>query len=294
MNRHPAFGVLLAAFGALVLTPDAMLMRLSQMDGFQMAAWRGLFMGSVMVLAWVLISRTRARDLAVLRTPAGLALVGCQFFNSMLFSLGIALAPAAVVLFGVAAVPVFAALLSWLLLGEVTRPATWVAIAAVFGGIGIAVLGGEADGLVLDARALIGALFGLGVALMLAMNFVMLRARPQLPILLVIGCGAWAAGLTGTVITGLDAMGNGQVWAMAVTGAVVLPVSFFALSSAARYTHAANVSLLMLLETVLGPLWVWAGVGERPTMMMALGGAIVVVSLAVYLLITGRRTGPRT
>jgi len=46
---------------------------------------------------------------------------------------------------------------------------------------------------------------------------------------------------------------------------------------------------LMLLETVLGPLWGWLGVGEAPTPMMLTGGAIVVLSLALYILWTGRR-----
>jgi len=66
-------------------------------------------------------------------------------------------------------------------------------------------------------------------------------------------------------------------------------VSFFSLSLASRYTHASNVSLLLLLETVLGPLWVWLGVGEEPTPMMLVGGVIVVGSLAIYLWHTGRR-----
>ena len=65
---------------------------------------------------------------------------------------------------------------------------------------------------------------------------------------------------------------------------MILPVSFFSLSLASRYTHASNVSLLLLLETVLGPLWVWLGVGEEPTPMMLVGGVIVVGSLAVYLM----------
>jgi drug/metabolite transporter (DMT)-like permease len=46
---------------------------------------------------------------------------------------------------------------------------------------------------------------------------------------------------------------------------------------------------LLLLETVLGPLWVWIGVGEAPTPMMLVGGVIVVGSLAIYLWHTGRR-----
>ena len=76
---------------------------------------------------------------------------------------------------------------------------------------------------------------------------------------------------------GLDQMGEGRVLYMALTGAIVLPVSFFSLSLASRFTHAANVSLLMLMETVLGPLWVWLVLDEAPTSRMMLGGAIVVV-----------------
>lgn len=293
MSRHPAFGLFLAAAASLFLTPDALFMRLSEMDGFQMAGWRGLFMGTVMMLGWAALSRDRRGDLAQLRSRAGLAIVVCQLFNSTLFCLGIALAPAAVVLFGVAAVPVFAAVLSWLLLGEPTRAATWAAIAAVLAGIGIAVSGGEGGPVPFDLRAVIGAALGLGVALVLALNFVVLRARPQLPIILVIGLGAWLAGLNGWLLTGPAAMVQGQVWAMAVTGMVILPVSFFALSLASRHTHASNVSLLMLLETVLGPFWVWLGIGERPTVNMAVGGAIVVTSLALYLTVTGRGLRPR-
>ncbi len=289
MSGPASRGVLLALFGTLVLTPDAMLMRLSGMEGIQMTGWRGLFMGTMMVLAWAATSRDRAGDLARLCAPAGLVIVAAQVLNSMLFCLGIATAPAAVVLMGVAAVPVFSALLSRVVTGEATSGVTWAAIGAVMTGIAIAVLGDGQAALALDRRAALGAVLGLGVAFVLALNFVTLRARPDLPILLAIGVGAWIAGVIGWGLTGVEAMFDGRVWAMAVTGGVVLPVSFFALSLAARHTLAANVSLVMLLETVLGPVWVWLAVGERPTGAMVLGGAIVVGSLTVYLAVLRRR-----
>lgn len=292
MSRRPLIGLALATVGALVLTPDALFMRLSGMPGFQMVAWRGLLMGTAMVLAWAALSRDRRGGLAQLRSGAGRLIVLCQVVNSTLFSLGIALAPVAMVLIGVAAVPVCSALLSRVVLGEPTRAATWAAMVAVMAGIAIAVSDGRGDGVPLDLRALAGAGLGLGVALVLALNFVTLRARPGLPILLVIGVGAWGAGLIGLAITGPAAMMTGRVWAMAVTGAVILPLSFFSLSLASRHTPAANVSLLMLLETVLGPLWVWLGTGERPTPAMVLGGAVVVTSLAIYLVVTGRGLRP--
>ena len=147
-------------------------------------------------------------------------------------------------------------------------------------GIFIAVTGKGAE---FNITAVIGVTFGLGVAFVLALNFTVLRAFPRLPILLLIGVGALLAGVKGLIITGPEQMMVGEPWAMVGTGAIVLPLSFYLLSLAARYTHAGNVSLLMLMETVLGPVWVWMAVGEVPTGRMVLGGAIVLLSLAVYL-----------
>lgn len=287
MTRHPLFGLALAAFGALVLTPDAMLLRLSEMSGPQMLGWRGFFMGTALITIWLLSSRARMADLALVASGAGAAIVICQFFNSALFALGIGAAPVAIVLFGVATTPIWAALLAWLLLGERTAGATWITIAAVALGIGIAVLGGE-DLAASPGAVVFGAVAGLGVALMLAMNFVVLRARPALPIPLLIGLGALCAGAAGVTATGPAQMTDGNVWAIALTGCIILPISFLSLSIASRHTPASNVSLLLLLETVLGPAWVWLALGEALTPRMLLGGGIVVVAIAAYLLYTRR------
>ncbi|WP_417728155.1 DMT family transporter [Roseovarius sp.] len=289
MTRHPLFGLALATFGALMLTPDALLMRWSGMVGYQMVGWRGLLMGGMFLVFWGLTSKHRMRDLGILGSGYGLGIVICQYVNATLFSLGIANAPVAVVLFAVATVPVFAAIFARLIIGEPTRAATWVTIAVVMSGIALAVFGGGHGDVTLDRAALWGALAGLGVAMVLALNFVILRAQPHVPILLAMGLGAVLAGATGVMVTGPAAMMQGEIWAIAICGLAILPVSFFSLSLASRYTHASNVSLLLLLETVLGPLWVWFGTGEAPTGMMLMGGAIVVASLAVYLWLTGKR-----
>ena len=291
MRRGGAFGLGLAAFGAVVLTPDALLMRLSGMDGAAMMGWRGLVMGTVMVALWALTSADRRADLAALRSRSGMIVALSQSVNAALFCIGIAVAPVAIVLLGVATVPIFSALFGLALMGERTGRATWVTIAAVSVGITLAVTGGHETG-GLNAATVLGAVAGLGVAAALALNFTVLRAQTHLPILLLIGVGAWIAGAAGWAVQGPAAMWEGAVWAMLLTGSVVLPLSFFALSLAARYTPAANVSLLLLLETVLGPLWVWLALGEPITAAMLAGGAIVVGSLGIYLLRARRMAAP--
>lgn len=277
-------GVLLALFGVIVLTPDAMLMRLSGMEGMQMLGWRSTIMGIVLIAAWGLSRVGHWRpDAALIFSGGGLAIALCQGVNGALFTFGIVGAPVTIVLLGVATVPIFAAIFSWLLMGEATGRATWITIAVVLLGITIAVFGKGSGGL--EAGAIKGALYGLGVAVCLALSFVLIRKLGGVPILPTVGLGALGAGLLAMVLTGPEGMmGEAVLWPILLTGAVVLPVSFFCLSLASRHTAAANVSLLLLLETVLGPLWVWLAIGEAPTPMMLGGGAIVVGSLSVYLL----------
>lgn len=290
MTRSPYFGVALAAFGALILTPDTLFMRWSGMSGIAMLAWRGLLMGAVLLALWPLTRRSPVGALRHLARPAGIGVILCHAANAALFALGIAVAPVPVVLLAVATVPVFAALFGRVLLGETTSAATWVTMAAVLAGIAIAVLA-RGDGDLSGGNAVAGVAAGLGVAIAIALNFVILRQARHIPIQPAIGLGALIAGAVGLAIAGPGEMTDGRIWAIAITGAVILPLSFLALTNATRHTSATNVSLLLLLETVLGPLWVWLGADEPLTLPMILGGAVVVGSLALYLRGEARRAG---
>lgn len=282
MQYTPSYGVGLALAGALLLTPDVLLMRISDMSTFQMLGWRGVCLGLIFITAWRLTSKVWRMDLKALKSSAALSVIACQVMNTTLFPMGISIAPVAPVLLGVATVPVWSALLARQLYGEPTTRATWIAITLVVLGLTLAVTDkGEAA---LDAYALAGATCGLGVAFALALTFVMLRHNPNLPLLLVIGLGSLASGTSGWLIIGPAQMINGTVWAVLISALLILPLSFFALNAASRHTTAANVSLLLLLETVLAPVWVWLGTGEAPSLRMIAGGVVVVVTLTTYAL----------
>jgi drug/metabolite transporter (DMT)-like permease len=51
---------------------------------------------------------------------------------------------------------------------------------------------------------------------------------------------------------------------------------------APKLIPAAEVSLIMLLETFLGPLWVWLFIGQRPAMTTVLGGGLLVLTLILH------------
>jgi drug/metabolite transporter (DMT)-like permease len=278
-------GLMLALAGALLLTPDTLLMRLSGLDGGAMLAWRACLAGLVF-LSIGLIARFKEEkgNRARVSSFGFWSLVICQIGNASFFAFGIALAPVAVVLLAVATVPVIAALLGYFLLGELADRRVWATIVLVFSGILMSVAGDIERGMNIDFETLLGACCGLAVAISLAFNFVIVRKNKTVPFELAIGLGALIAGCTAFYLwpAAWQVRGASLIY-ISVTGLIILPVSFFLLSKASRLTSAANVSMIMLLETVLGPLWVWLGIKETPNSLTLLGGVLVVGALGFFL-----------
>ena len=278
-------GLMLALSGAILLTPDTLLMRLSGLDGGAMLAWRACLAGLVF-LSIGLIARFKEEkgNRARVSSFGFWSLVICQIGNASFFAFGIALAPVAVVLLAVATVPVIAALLGYFLLGELADRRVWATIVLVFSGILMSVAGDIERGMNIDFETLLGACCGLAVAISLAFNFVIIRKNKTVPFELAIGLGALIAGCTAFYLwpAAWQVRGASLIY-ISVTGLIILPVSFFLLSKASRLTSAANVSMIMLLETVLGPLWVWLGIKETPNSLTLLGGVLVVGALGFFL-----------
>ena len=278
-------GLMLALAGALLLTPDTLLMRLSGLDGGAMLAWRACLAGLVF-LSIGLIARFKEEkgNRARVSSFGFWSLVICQIGNASFFAFGIALAPVAVVLLAVATVPVIAALLGYFLLGELADRRVWATIVLVFSGILMSVAGDIERGMNIDFETLLGACCGLAVAISLAFNFVIIRKNKTVPFELAIGLGALIAGCTAFYLwpAAWQVRGASLIY-ISVTGLIILPVSFFLLSKASRLTSAANVSMIMLLETVLGPLWVWLCIKETPNSLTLLGGVLVVGALGFFL-----------
>ena len=278
-------GLMLALAGALLLTPDTLLMRLSELDGGAMLAWRACLAGLVF-LSIGLIARFKEEkgNRARVSSFGFWSLVICQIGNASFFAFGIALAPVAVVLLAVATVPVIAAFLGYFLLGELADRRVWATIVLVFSGILMSVAGDIERGMNIEFETLLGACCGLAVAISLAFNFVIIRKNKTVPFELAIGLGALIAGCTAFYLwpVAWQVRGASLIY-ISLTGLIILPVSFFLLSKASRLTSAANVSMIMLLETVLGPLWVWLGIKETPNSLTLLGGVLVVGALGFFL-----------
>ena len=289
IKKSPVFGIGLALLGALIITPDTLLIRLSGLEGWPLTAWRGLLIGSSMLVGWIVTTgRQIQADLKeIWRVPFLLIMVAAAG-NSLCFNFAAVETSIIVVLTALATVPILAALLSFMIIGEVTTRRTWQAIMLTTVGVLIVIFNGDSAVAAPTGNVFLGGFLGLMTAFCIAVVFVVTRRYPHTPVLLAVSLGTLSTGLIGFLGTNLNEMTQGSLSAVLVMCLVVMPLALSLLSLAPRYTSPTNVSLLMLLEMVLGPFWVWLGTGERPSPIMLFGAAIVLVTLARYIIATAR------
>ena len=277
-------GIFLALLGALILTPDTLLMRLSELTGGQMVAWRATQAGSIFFIIGLfpfILSRSGVKP--KIWRKSFVALVFVQMANVFCFAYGIYLAPVAIVLIAVATVPVFSIILGAVVLKEAVDMRTWAIVIIVFFGVTLSVIGDINSYDIFNLSSILGGLCGLVVAFSLACNFVIIRKDKEVAFPLALGTGGILCGLLAFYFwPSASEINLKGMFYISITGLLILPLSFILLSRASRMTPASNVSIIMLLETILGPLWVWTFTNESPQFLTIIGGIIVILALIYF------------
>jgi drug/metabolite transporter (DMT)-like permease len=80
------------------------------------------------------------------------------------------------------------------------------------------------------------------------------------------------------------ALSGSDMLYLILLGGIVLPVSFTMITVSPRYLPAPEVSLILLIETIVGPVWVWLALGEVPLTTTLLAGLLIVGTLVVHTL----------
>jgi drug/metabolite transporter (DMT)-like permease len=245
-------------------------------DPWGIVFWRSVFMVIFMLGVLVFWHRSktfeRIAGVGIQGALSGALLASTFFF----FILSITRNTAANTFVLMSVGPFFVAFFGWVFLGELVPLRTWSAITVALMGIVLMF----SDGL--DAGRTIGNLLALGMPIAFALNVVILRrARASVsmvPAVMLAGLFsilvslpfAWPLTPNLNDLTVLWVMG----WVQLGTGCVLMTI-------ATRYLSAGEVGLFALLETTLGPIWVWLGIGERPTDLALMGGLVVIGALLV-------------
>jgi len=280
-------GLLITITAVLILSPDALLVRLIGCDIWTLLFWRCLL--TALTTTLLLFLRYRQRFFHSFRAIGvpGFYSAATIVCGSILFVSSLKQTAAANTLIILAATPVLSSLLSYLFLREKIARRTWLAILFCFSGILLIFSGSLRSGL------LLGDLFALGATCMWASNLVILRRGKDVNMIpanvlgnltvvpIAFFCGAAPLHLSPTDASYLLLLGG-----------LLLPVSFALITLGPRYLSAPEVSLILLIETILGPIWVWLALDEVPEVTTLIAGCLILGTLVVHTLFGMRASKP--
>lgn len=286
MQQNILKGYLLAFIGVCVLSPDALLIRLAGNDPWVITAWRGILTGMMMLIYNQWLDR---RSLKEQKGSAGIRYyVNMLLFalSSFFFTYAISHANVTDVLVIIAFTPLLSALLSAWFLHEKVLLRTWAATLVC--GIGLAILLSHAG----RTSESLGLLAAAGCAILMSIQLVIMRSCPDANLSSSMAFGAMLSGVVCLLISGFVVLPAPQMLALLAIGFIVSPISFVLLVYSLRYITAAETSLIMLLESVLGSLLVWLFLGEHPSLPTALAGVLILGTLGIYSFLTLREVKP--
>lgn len=275
MNDHPK-GLIITTLGVLLVVPDSLFVRLIEAEPMVTAFWRGLTAGCLVLAILLAVQGTKGFR-AVLRTGwPGLIYTVLLGTTAPGFVLAVTQTSVANVVFIFASMPIFAAAFSRIFLGEPIRLRMVLTMAAVIFGLGV-IAYGSSENAVASWKGDIWAVYvaaAFAAALTAARKAKMTSMIPAIPFAYI-----GAACLLAPFVAPFESFA--PQWPLFLGHGAFIAAASCLLSLGPRYISSDEVALLVLLESVLAPILVWAVIGEDPGRWAIAGGAIVIGALVV-------------
>lgn len=271
LSAH-AKGVIITFLGGLALSFDIPVLRLADGNVWTMLFLRSILTVGVALLVLAVLRLIKGHVPQIVPGWPGIAVAMLYAAGTVFFMLSVFNTTSANVAFILAFNPMFAALLSWIFMGEKPRRATFVAMAAMTAGVLIIVANG------LESGHIWGDLSAAASALAIAGALTISRASGRDFGLTPIVASILPAIIGGLMVSKVGFVVNEPFWII-FNGLLLTPFAFWALAIGPKYLSAAETGMFYLLETVLAPVWVWLIFSEEPPVATLIGGAIILVAL---------------
>ena len=278
-NKNQEKGMLLAFSGIMFITPDSLLIRLADINSWNLIFYRGLIPFFVIFIGLIIIYRLSLFKKILDNGWHGLAFIVSFAITSIVFVVSIENTNVANTLVMVALAPMLSAIISLFFLKENPDQKTWIAIVITT----LAVIYIFYDAI--DAGDFLGNFLGLVCATGLAVNAVIIRSAKKMSLV--------PSAMLGKLIVAAFALFFVDQLKLESNDLIIIPlmcvaciaIPFVCVTLAPRYITAAEVNLFFLLETIFGPLWVWLVIKEQPSIETIIGGSIIIVTIAIHSLL---------
>jgi drug/metabolite transporter (DMT)-like permease len=271
VNNHLK-GLLIAFFGIVILTPDAVLVRLADSNSWTVLFWRGIFFATGIIVILLLTYRSKAVNELINIGKGGVLIGILTALGGTSFILAIHYTSIAKTLVIISTSPIMVAIISLLMLKEKPEFYTWISMIIVFIGIYI-VMAGDSGGM-----NLMGNFFALVSVIIGGFSFTLLRKYKNVNMVPAMAVNGIVIAFIGFIFADSLVLSSQSMLYIFASG-IVLAVSFSLITIAPQYIPAPEVAMFFPLGTVLGTLIAWIVLKEEPSSNALIGGAIVIITL---------------
>ena len=269
-------GSLLAFIAVIFITPDSLFIRLSNVDTWGLVFYRGMIPFFTVLIGMLIIYKLNFFKILLSSGYHGLIYVGTFSITNITFVVSIQNTNVANTLVMIATAPMLSAILGAIFLKEPPDKKTWISIIITF----IAIIYIFSDSLKLGN--FYGDILGFITAIGLAVGAVTIRSAKSKNLV--------PAAVVGKLFVATFALFFIESFVLENKDLIIVPlmcilcvaIPFVLVTIAPRFIPAAEVNLFFLLETIIGPIWVWMIIKEQPSVETLYGGAVIIITIATH------------
>jgi drug/metabolite transporter (DMT)-like permease len=273
-NQHK--GSLLAFIAVMLITPDSIFIRLSNIETWGMLFYRGAIPFVVVLIGLIFFYKNN-----LLKALVGIGYPGIFYVISfsicnITFIISIQNTNVANTLVMIAMAPMLSAILGSIFLKEIPDRKTWIAIIITL--VSVTYIFYDS----IEMGNFYGDLFGIITAFGLACNAVIARFAKNRDLV--------PSAVIGKLCVAIFAFFFVDSFSLLGTDIIIVPlmcvmcvaIPFVLVTIAPRFIPAEEVNLFFLLETIIGPFWVWMVIKEQPSIETITGGSVIIFTIAVH------------
>ncbi len=269
-------GSLLAFVAVMFITPDSLFIRLSNLDTWSLVFYRGIIPFLTVFFGMLLIYKLSFFKILFYSGFHGILYIVTFSITNITFVVSIQNTNVANTLVMIATAPMLSAILSAIFLKEPPDRKTLISIVITF----FAIIYIFFDSL--KVGSFYGDILGFITAFGLAVGAITIRSAKTKNLV--------PAAVIGKLFVACFALSFIESFALVDKNLFIVPlmcilcvaIPFVLVTIAPRFIPAAEVNLFFLLETIIGPVWVWVIIKEQPSIETLQGGAIIITTIAIH------------
>ena len=260
----------------IFITPDSLFIRLSNVETWGLVFYRGFIPFCIVLIGMLIVYKSSFFKMLLDSGYHGLIFIATFSTTNITFVLSIQNTNVANTLVMIALAPMLSAILGAIFLKEIPDKKTWIAILITFF---------SALYIFFDSIQLgnfFGDFMGLVTATGLAVNAVLVRSAKDRDLLPAAVSGKLCVAIFAFFfVDSFDLVGNDMVY-VPLMCVLCVAIPFVLVTIAPRFIPAAEVNLFFLLETIIGPIWVWMIIKEQPSLETIQGGIVIILTIAIH------------